>query len=405
MTVTRSARAVLVATLAFGTALGLGVGPAHAAPETDFEMPFPCGQEWTGTTRSSHSPSYYAIDWNRPDDDGDPVVAAATGTVVVAEPRGTSGYGNWVRVSHLDGESTIYAHLKSVSVAVGQTVDQGTLLGTLGSTGNSTGPHLHFEERNSRGVMAPWFSGIAFKFGSTLASRNCVDVPVAANLLGEQPAELAVFRRAAVASFRIHRVGRDPKVIRFGTGTDQPITGDWDGNGRANVGVRTPATRTFQLKTPDGIRTVVFGEVRDLPIAGDWDGDGLWEVGVRGAGDGKFRMRAADGTVTAAWLGDANDLPVTGDWNGDGRTDLGAYDVATATFTLRIVDGDGLAWTTQVRFGSAGDLPVAADWDGNGRTDVGVWDPATATFSQRRAPSATGTQVRSVTDVQFGRPR
>ncbi|MGH3362482.1 MAG: M23 family metallopeptidase [Nocardioides sp.] len=398
-------RPLTTGVLAAGLVLGVGLEPAAAAPETDYEMPFPCGQEWTGTTRASHSPSTNSIDWNRPDDIDDPVVAAATGKVIVAEPRGTGGYGNWVRVSHLDGESTIYAHLRSVSVAVGQTVDQGTLLGTLGSTGNSTGPHLHFEERNSSGVVAPYFSGVAFRFGSTLASRNCVDVPVAANLLGDQVGELAVFRRATVASFRIHRVGRDPRVIRFGTGTDQPVTGDWDGNGRHNVGVRTPATRTFKLKVGTGVRTLVFGGVRDLPIAGDWDGNGVWEVGVRQAGDGKFRMRANDGTVTAAWLGDADDLPVTGDWDGDGRSDLGAYDLATATFTLRVVDSDGLAWTTQVRFGSPGDLPVAADWDGNGRTDVGVWDPATATFSQRRAPSPTGTQVRSVTDVRFGRPR
>ena len=49
-------------------------------------MPFPCGQEWTGTTRDSHSPSRYSIDWNRPDDDDDPVVASAPGIVIRAEP-------------------------------------------------------------------------------------------------------------------------------------------------------------------------------------------------------------------------------------------------------------------------------------------------------------------------------
>lgn len=397
-------RPATVLALATATLLG-AVGPAAAAPETDFEMPFPCGQEWTGTTRGNHSPSADSIDFNRTDDDGDAVVAAAPGTVSVAEPRGRTGYGNWVRVTHLDGESTIYAHLSSVAVAVGQTIDQGALLGTVGSTGNSSGPHLHFEERVDSAVVTPWFGGAEFEMGSTQASGNCVDVPLAANFLADPAAEVAVYRRADVSSFQIHRPDRRPKVLRLGTSTDQPVVGDWDGDGRANPGVRTPASKTFQLQTAAGVTSIVFGKMRDLPVAGDWDGDGLWEVGIRRARSGKFLMRAADGTATTAWLGEADDLPVTGDWDGDGRTDLGVFDIATATYTLRVVDGDGLAWTADVQFGSPGNLPVTGDWDANGRTDVGAWDPATATFSQRRAPSPTGARVRAVANIQFGNPR
>ena len=63
-------------------------------------MPFPCGQEWTGTTRDSHSPSSKAVDWNRADDLGDQVVAAAPGVVTTAVPNGTSGYGRTVRIEH-----------------------------------------------------------------------------------------------------------------------------------------------------------------------------------------------------------------------------------------------------------------------------------------------------------------
>lgn len=388
-----------------GLVVTAGAGAAHAAPETDFEMPFPCGQEWTGTTRSNHSPSISSIDWNRLDDDGDAVVAAAPGTVSVAEPKGSTGYGNWVRVTHVGGESTVYAHLNSVAVAVGQTVDQGALLGTVGSTGNSSGPHLHFEERKDNAVVVPWFGGAAFEMGSTQTSGNCVDVPLAANFMDDPSAEVAVFRRAAIAKFRIHRDGRRPKVLRLGTATDQPVVGDWDGDGYANPGVRTPATKTFALQTSAGVSTIVLGGLRDLPIAGDWDGDGTWEVGVRRARSGKHLLRAADGSVSVAWLGDADDVPVTGDWNGDGRTDLGAFDPATATFTLRMVDSEGLAWTADVQFGSPGHLPVTGDWDANGRTDVGAWDPATAVFSQRQAAAPTGARVRAVTDVRFGRPR
>ena len=128
----------------------VAASPAYAAPTiptTAYEMPFPCGQTWTGTTRPSHSPSHWSVDWNRTDDIGDPVVAAAAGVVTKAVPNGTHGYGRYVELDHGNGESTIYGHLSTVVVGVGQTVDQGTLLGTVGETGNATGPHLHFEER------------------------------------------------------------------------------------------------------------------------------------------------------------------------------------------------------------------------------------------------------------------
>lgn len=386
-------------------ALLLAPAPAVAAPDTHFQMPFPCGQEWTGATRSGHSPSVRAVDWNRPDDLGAPVVASASGTVTVAEPRGSGGYGNWVRVTHPSGESTIYAHLQSVAVTMGQTVDQATLLGTVGDTGNSSGPHLHFEERDSSGVIAPWFDAVKFVFGSTLASANCVDAPVAGNFLAGQEAELAVFRRTDAATFQVRRPDRSPKVIAFGGGADQPVVGDWDGDGWVNPGVRTPGTKTFALKTPLGVTTLVYGRRTDLPVAGDWDGDGVWEIGIRRPAASTFRLRAADATVSVVALGDADDLPITGDWDGDRRTDVGVYDITTATFTLRIVDGDGLAWTAQVPFGEPGDLPVTGDWDGNGRTDVGVWDPGTATFSERRSTSPTADQVRRVVSVVFGDAR
>jgi murein DD-endopeptidase MepM/ murein hydrolase activator NlpD len=74
---------------------------------------------------------------------GDTVPAAAAGTVVFAGERG--GYGNMVIVRHEGGVETRYAHLSSIDVAAGATVDEGTALGRAGSTGRSTAPHLHFE--------------------------------------------------------------------------------------------------------------------------------------------------------------------------------------------------------------------------------------------------------------------
>jgi hypothetical protein len=75
----------------------------------------------------------------------DPIVAVADGVVVFAEWGG--GYGNLVIVQHGDDWRTYYAHLTEIVVEVGQKVRQGELLGGAGTTGYSTGPHLHFEIR------------------------------------------------------------------------------------------------------------------------------------------------------------------------------------------------------------------------------------------------------------------
>lgn len=71
------------------------------------------------------------------------VHAAKAGTVIVSQY--SSSYGNYVVVSHGSGNTTLYAHMSSRKVSVGQNVKQGDVLGITGSTGRSTGPHLHFE--------------------------------------------------------------------------------------------------------------------------------------------------------------------------------------------------------------------------------------------------------------------
>ena len=76
---------------------------------------------------------------------GAPVKAADSGYVVTAGGGWNGGYGNHIIVDHGNGFVTLYAHLNSIFVRPGENVVRGQQLGTLGNTGNSTGPHLHFE--------------------------------------------------------------------------------------------------------------------------------------------------------------------------------------------------------------------------------------------------------------------
>lgn len=80
---------------------------------------------------------------------GTPVKAAAPGVVVRATPAGA--YGNLVEIRHADGTHTRYAHLSAFNTTQGATVSQGQVIGAVGSTGRSTGPHLHFEIRRNGG--------------------------------------------------------------------------------------------------------------------------------------------------------------------------------------------------------------------------------------------------------------
>lgn len=90
---------------------------------------------------------------------GTPILAADGGNVIVSSYDG--GYGNYVMINHGDGRSTLYGHMSSRGVSVGQTVTQGQVIGYVGSTGNSTGPHIHFEVRVNGGTVNPlkYFSG------------------------------------------------------------------------------------------------------------------------------------------------------------------------------------------------------------------------------------------------------
>lgn len=100
-----------------------------------------------GDNRGDHT--HKGIDWAGKI--GDSVKTAVSGTVkkVGYDP----GYGNYVVVKHVDGKESIYAHLDSSNVIVGQKLGKGKELGKVGNTGRSTGPHLHFEVRDSRGTV------------------------------------------------------------------------------------------------------------------------------------------------------------------------------------------------------------------------------------------------------------
>lgn len=102
-----------------------------------------------GTVKSQGIHGYNAVDFAGAI--GTSIRAAAAGEVIVSKSAGwNGGYGNYIVVRHSNGSQTLYAHLSANHVGVGASVAKGEVIGAMGNTGKSTGPHLHFEVRGSR---------------------------------------------------------------------------------------------------------------------------------------------------------------------------------------------------------------------------------------------------------------
>jgi murein DD-endopeptidase MepM/ murein hydrolase activator NlpD len=82
-----------------------------------------------------------------------PVRAIRAGTVVFADPHG--GYGNLIVIEHHNGMTSHYGHLHEISTEIGKSVSAGEIIGTVGTTGQVTGPHLHFEIRRDGAPVDP----------------------------------------------------------------------------------------------------------------------------------------------------------------------------------------------------------------------------------------------------------
>jgi murein DD-endopeptidase MepM/ murein hydrolase activator NlpD len=103
------------------------------------------GYGWREDPKNKHQKFHHGSDYRAKP--GTPIVAAGDGTVIFASRQG--GYGNVVYIDHGGGIVTRYGHMRRIETKLGATVSAGELIGQVGSTGRTTGPHLHFEVRLS----------------------------------------------------------------------------------------------------------------------------------------------------------------------------------------------------------------------------------------------------------------
>ncbi len=121
-------------------------------PNAQISQPFGPSQYWFEPPYGSYPHFHTGIDLV--DTFGSPIYAADDGIVALVGSS-SSGYGNYVVIAHSGGLATLYGHLSTALVKVGQSVTQGQVVGLEGSTGNTTGPHLHFELRINQKPVDP----------------------------------------------------------------------------------------------------------------------------------------------------------------------------------------------------------------------------------------------------------
>jgi hypothetical protein len=186
---------------------------------------------------------------------------------------------------------------------------------------------------------------------------------------------IGVFRPAQAAFYlrNSNSSGNADIAYLFGTKTDIPIVGDWNGDGIDTPGIfRNGAFYLRDSNTPGNADIVFeFGQKGDIPIVGDWNGDGKDGVGVFRKGKVFLKNKLSAGTSDISFTyGLAGDLPLAGDWNGDKIDTIGIF--RKKIFYLRNTNTSGNA-DKQVSFSNYDGYPVAGDWDANGTDGIGVY--------------------------------
>jgi Tol biopolymer transport system component len=239
---------------------------------------------------------------------------------------------------------------------------------TIGVFRPSTGQFLL---RNSNTSGPP---NVTINFGQS------GDQPLAGDWNGDGLDDVGVFRNG---QFRLRQPvifnGQPTNVVstivvNFGAPGDLAVVGDWNGDGIDTPGVFRPSTGQFLFTNSDNVNNstphafaISFrGDEGDKPVAGDWDGNGLDTFGVyRESAACAFLLTNNNFSINIIATGFCAAPPVSpvmGDWNGNGVDTNGVYSGSQAVFNL----SNNLTGPPefQVRFGQAGDLPVAGDWNG-----------------------------------------
>lgn len=211
------------------------------------------------------------------------------------------------------------------------------------------------------------------------------DKPAAADYDGDFKSDIAVWREAGASYFYILRSASSTvQIEQFGITGDSPtISGDWDGDGKADVAVYRNGAAGAQsyfyyrgsLNNPSGNTTYLpWGTGGDQAVRGDFDGDGRQDAAVfRSSNLSWYVLKSSNLQPQYQVWGLASDRRVTADYDGDGKTDFAVFRPSNNVwFILNSSNGT----TSYYTWGTTGDSLVPGDYNGDGKTEVAVYRPS-----------------------------
>lgn len=279
----------------------------------------------------------------------------------------------------------------------------------------------------SRGSDKAWIDNVNYiGIGANLA--NGIDADFDADAKSE-----LLLRHVPSAHSQYVNSSDDANVSsEFGITTDIPVTGDFDGDGYADLALRRPSTQIWYVRNSSGLDILThnsdgrtrkrFGTQRsDIPIVGDYDGDGISDLAVRRPStqfwyilnsSGRDLLTGNSDGITRRRFGlQETDIPVPADYDGDGNTDLAVRRPSNRTWYILNSSGQDLLTNnsdgiSRVRFGnSINDIPIVADYDGDGRADLAVRRESNSHFYVRNSSGidAVSGNADGITRLPFGR--
>ena len=263
-----------------------------------------------------------------------------------------------------------------------------------------------------------------------------------ANATAAPPADLAIWRPSSGSWWVLNASGQGYTAQAWGVNEDDPVEGDYDGDGKTDFSVFHPADGSWQvLQSSNGAYYgFQFGLSSDTTAQADYDGDGKTDLAIFRNENGQgmwYIRRSSDAGVAIFPWGLPTDLPAPADYDGDGKADIGVWRNSNSTFYslnssnnltqsislnnltgTKVVsgdyDGDGRAdyaiydaanWHIRyslsgavqtLQWGTANDLAVQNDYDGDGKVDLATWTNSDGTWHIKNSSNG------SIRDQQWG---
>lgn len=220
------------------------------------------------------------------------------------------------------------------------------------------------------------------------------DDPVEGDYDGDGKTDFAVFRPTTGYWYIVKSSDSTTVQYPFGQTTDIPAQADYNGDGQTESALFRPSTGTWYIRTDGSGSTVQqqFGLSTDAVAPADYDGDGKADIGVWRESDKTFySLNSSNQTVQSVGMSPQGGVPVSSDYDGDGKADYAVRN--GATWAIR-KSSDSSTYTQTPSGDLSTDEPVQNDYDGDGKTDIAVWRSTNGNLYIRQ--SASGSSLRQV---------